>query len=253
MRAEEGTHGDRGDDTRDHDGAERADREGAENFLEREERAGERRVESGGNSRRGAAPNENFQATRLEAHGAAGDRPDGGAEHRGRSLAPGRTAAGERDHGRERANHNRAKAHDAAALRDRELHVGHLLSVGNLRPAHDRPRHPERERGDERPIEGSGCRNEVLADSRHEQRVREIDEPIECHDAERTRGADDEREQHELRALIPVALLDPRDDLRPGRADSRRDAGGSLARNPRGDGAQYGSFSDSSSSLRSLR
>ena len=77
----------RADDAGDHDGAERADREGAEHLLEGEEGAGEGRVERAGDPGGRAAADEDLEVARLEAERAPDAEPTRGAEHRDRPLA----------------------------------------------------------------------------------------------------------------------------------------------------------------------
>src|SRR6185312_4984283 len=89
LAAQERSHGERTDDARNHDRAEGSDGERAQHLLEREERAGKWRIERTGDSRRGAAADEDLEMPRLEAETTAERRAEARAEHGDRSLAAG--------------------------------------------------------------------------------------------------------------------------------------------------------------------
>src|SRR6185312_562474 len=97
MRPEERPHRERAGYARDDHRAERADRERPEHLLEREKRAGERRVERGSNARAGPTPDENLEPPLLEAEPLPDERPDARAQHGRRAFAAGRPARAYRD------------------------------------------------------------------------------------------------------------------------------------------------------------
>ena len=90
-----------GDDGGDHgrhdDGPELGRAEFAEDDLHGEQRAGDGRVERGGDAGGGPAADQRAQAARGHAHGLADARPDGRADLDDGTFAAGRSAAADRD------------------------------------------------------------------------------------------------------------------------------------------------------------
>src|SRR4051812_5477508 len=91
MLTEKGAHGERGGDARDDHRAERVNAERAENLLEREEGAGERRVEGGRDSGRRTTADQHLAVAWLDAERAAERGTESRTEHGDGTLAAGRT------------------------------------------------------------------------------------------------------------------------------------------------------------------
>ena len=203
-----------GDDGRHHarddDGRKGADRERAEDLLEREEGAGQRSVEGGGDAGRRARGDHDLGARRVEPERAPEKGGQCRSEHRDRALAARRAAASERHRARRGPGERRAEREPAAFARHRSLDVGDVESlVAPARAAHDqvRERHPGP--GEERPVGENPRLSQEDGRGEIENPVGQIDQPVERHHAEPAGHADGNGESQQDAVLVEVEGVEP--------------------------------------------
>ncbi len=230
----EGELADRGrDHGAEHDEAEGAGLEVAQDQLEGEEDAGDRSVEGGADAARRAAGDEQAQVLSGEAAEPAGGRADRRADLDDRALAPDR-AAGADAEGRGQGLDDRDPAADAALVAmDGEHHLGHAVPTGLGREAGDqRAVEQAPDHGDDQDHEGAEQRQVRVAEVPEragifvpaEQLGEADDQVAEGDRAEAGTGAGEEREGNQQTRFAAKPLAHTGEQM------GRRKAGAALDR-----------------------
>ena len=220
-----------GDHARHHHRGKRADRQGAEDLLQREKRSRERRVERGGDAGRGAGGDHDLGSRGIEPERAPQEGGERRAEHGDRPFTPGGAAGTERDGARRGARQRRPGGQPAAFARDR------ALDIGNGEPfvpppgaAHDPvgPHHPEA--GEERPVGQDPGFGEVDRGDEVVDAEGQIDQAVERDRAEPAAEADGHGEAEQDRVLVEIEPVEPVGEPVPHASGPARRLPGHVAR-----------------------
>ncbi len=220
-----------------HDRREGADRERAQNLLQREEGAGQRGIEGGRDTGRRPGRHHDLGTGRVEPECAAEKRGQRGAQHGHRAFAARRASAAQGHRARGGAGQRRAHRQAAALARDRTLDVRDIEPfVSPSRAAHDqvRERHPEP--GEQGPIREDPRLGQEDRGGEIEDPVGEIDQPVERHHAEPARQADGHGKAEQDGVFVEMEGVEPVGELVPDPARAPGSEAGRVSRRSSGIG-----------------
>ena len=231
-RAEERTADDVARDRREGGRAECVEREFAQDDLESEEQAGDRRVEGRGDASGRTARHDDPHAAFAHPHELAERRGERRADLHDRAFASDRAAGSDADRRRERLDHRDRRPDAPAVLGHGEHHLGNAMAASLARAALDEravdeaPDHGRHEHEPEaKPRQVRARRVPLLPElvvPRRDPGQRE-DERAEARRAQPREAADRERHDHEAQARAPEPGLD---GAQRRHRDGRRRVGG---------------------------
>src|SRR5262249_9201210 len=104
---------------------------------------------------------------------------------------------------------DRPHTNHAIAFGDSELNVRHALSIWCSCSVHDEPRAPHTDRHQQREVHRRSDDWKSCLRPSDQSKVCEIDQPIECYDAEPTGQSDERPKHHQRGTFVPVAPFQP--------------------------------------------